>query len=462
MHHGRGTRVRMRNLLTLVLRVPVAHGPLPLLLGVGAFASLGAFVGRRRRRLPLGAVVGWFAVALAAIVAVGTAIGIEHRVGSSFPRSFFVWAALPVFALGLTVDARRRGQRRALGWGLAGAVLFAVFGAAEVNAHYAYVPTVGDLVGAPMRDQVPMLEAREARAVVARVGAVAAGSRAPLPFDGSDVRLRPDRGVLMELRMPGTVSGFAARPGYVWVPPSYLRDPGTRLPVVMMLAGVPGDPSNMARAAGALSIADSYAAAHGGVAPILVFPDHNGGFFRDTECVDGPRGNAETYLTVDVPRVVAAAVPGAASAPWAIVGYSEGGTCAVTLSLRHPGLFRAFVDIAGDPAPNAARGPHADALTIARLYGHDRAAWRRHDPARLLRERPPRDLAAWFVAGRGDRAPLGAARALGAEAAGAGLYTHLIEMPGGHNFDTVHRALALTFPGVADRLLASPPAAAAS
>ena len=39
------------------------------------------------------------------------------------------------------------------------------------------------------------------------------------------------------------------------------------------------------------------------MAPIIVMPDENGSFTNDTECVDGPRGNAETYITVDVPNV---------------------------------------------------------------------------------------------------------------------------------------------------------------
>ena len=57
----------------------------------------------------------------------------------------------------------------------------------------------------------------------------------------------------------------------------------------------------------------------------------HGSFLSDTECVDGPRGNAETYLTVDVPRFAAARL-GAERRPatWGIAGFSEGGTCAVT------------------------------------------------------------------------------------------------------------------------------------
>ncbi|HEX3004118.1 MAG TPA: alpha/beta hydrolase-fold protein [Angustibacter sp.] len=455
----------MRTLANLLFHVPVSHGPLPLLIGAGALASLVAFVRRHRGGLRLRVLLAWFGAALAGITAIGMAVGIENRVGSSFPRSFFVWGSLPVFGLAVTADAWRHGQRRVLAWGLLGAVLFGLFGAAEVNAHYAYVPTVGDLLGAPMRDQVPAERPEHVRLAAAHPGLSAAPTATPtdlLPFDAADVRARPDRGVLVEVRMPGTVSHFAARPGFVWLPPAYLHDPNAPLPVVMLLAGVPGDPSNMARAAGAPAIADAYAAAHGGTAPILVFPDHNGGFFRDTECVDGPRGTAETYLTADVPAFVHAAIPSTVSSPWAVIGYSEGGTCAVTLTLRHPGLFRAFVDIAGDPAPNAARGPRAGALTLSRLYGNDLRAWQQHDPRRILLQHPPVGVAGWFVVGNGDRAPLSAAQTLSTEARAAGLDISFLEMRGGHNFDTVRHALATTFPPVADRLLTTAGARPAS
>ncbi len=431
-----------------ILGAPIATGPVPIVIGaVAAFVLFRLLRKGRPFRVAL-----LFAASLGFITASGMAAGIEHRVGSSFPHSFFLWAALPVFAATATVHARRRETEHAIGWGVACVVLFTAFGAAEVNAHYDYLPTVGDVVGAPLHDQVSP-DREEQPAVTTAIDA------APLAalgaYDASDVRNR-GQGVMLRVRVPATVSRFPARPAWIYLPPAYLADPSAPLPVVVMLAGVPGNPADMARAAGATGLADAYAARHGGRAPILVFPDHNGGFFGDTECVDGPRGLAETYLTVDVPAFVHAAVPSSA-ASWGIVGYSEGGTCAVVLSLRHPALFANFVDIAGDPAPNAASGPKADRLTVARLYGHDEQAWRAHDPARLLRARAATGTAGWFVAGRADRRPLRTARALAGAARAAGLDAHLVELRGGHNFSTVHRSLVRTFPSLADRLFAQLP-----
>src|SRR2546425_528587 len=77
--------------------VSLLRGPLPVIVAGAAAASLAASVRGRARRRP------WLLVALASgavvvVVAVGAAVGIENRVGSSFPRSFYLWAALPVFA----------------------------------------------------------------------------------------------------------------------------------------------------------------------------------------------------------------------------------------------------------------------------------------------------------------------------------------------------------------------------
>ena len=99
-------------------------------------------------------------------------------------------------------------------------------------------------------------------------------------------------GVVSTITIPGTVSGFSARTAYVWVPPAFFAIPRPQLPVVVMLAGVPGQPDNMIRAAGCHEVADRYAASHGGRAPVLVFPDANGSFAGDTECVHRWAGGA--------------------------------------------------------------------------------------------------------------------------------------------------------------------------
>ena len=53
-------------------------------------------------------------------------------------------------------------------------------------------------------------------------------------------------------------------------------------------------PTDWLLAGDAIATVDRFAAAHAGNAPVLVFVDSGGAFNIDTECVNGPRGNART------------------------------------------------------------------------------------------------------------------------------------------------------------------------
>lgn len=424
----------MASLLHGVLGLSVDHGPV---LGAIAVAAVGATVravGREPR--------GWrswgiaLAATLVAVVGLGHLIGIDNRVGSSFPRSFYLWAALPLATIAHAATRRRHpapGAASAIA-----ALLLLALSAGQVNAHYGYAPTIGDVVGAPLHDEIPGSAAQ----------AVLAGSVAPI----APLRDQVAHGVVISVQIPATHSGFSARRGYVWLPPAYARVPHPSLPVVVMLAGVPGDPSNLLRGGHAAQIADSFASQHGGLAPILVFPDHNGGMWTDSECVDGPRGMAETYLTADVSSFVSTTFGTAPGGPtWAIVGYSEGGTCALTLSLRHPDLFGSFVDIAGDLRANAHTIHEPPERTITQLYGGRVADWAAHDPVRLLEQHPHVD--ATFVVGTHDRRAWKAAHQLTAVAVADDAASRLVTVDGGHSFAMVTRALEATLPELSARLL---------
>lgn len=428
-------------LVRSVEHLSLLTGPVPTALTVVAFAALVLFLaGVPRRSWPRTTMMALGSVA--AVVALGTAFGIEHRVGSTFPQTFFLWAALPLFVLTVAVWRWRVWSLRRRILAVATVVLAFGFGAESVNTHYAYLPTVGDAIGRPVEDQVSPASVPASPAH----GHLVAGRRHAARPAG--------HGVVVEAELPGAVSRFRARDALIWLPPAYFTSPSPRLPVVLLLAGVPGDPSDLLRAARVAHIADQYAAAHQGMAPILAFPDHNGAFFNDSECVDGPRGNVETYLTVDVPQFLAQRFHAAVlDRALGIAGYSEGGTCAVTLALRHPDRFSVFLDIAGDARPNAASGPHAKTLTINRLYAGDATEWPAHDPATLLQHRFTIAPTALFATGAADLHARNVARSLFTDAQQAGLTASLNVYPGGHTFRLVHRALAELFPTVADVVL---------
>ena len=412
-------------------------GPVPVLLGVLAFAAL-AVVVVTQRLVTLSLTLLLAAGSLGLVVAVGLVTGIEHRVGSTFPHSFFVWAALPVFATALAAT-----RWTSMGWARRGAAVAAVllligFGLDQIDAHYAYLPTVGDVLGRPVQDQVVF----RGDLVHPRL---ALAPRPPVT-DG--------HGTVLAVDLPGTTSGFHARRAMVWLPPAWFAPHPPDLPALIVLGGVPGDPANMIRAGGSVAVADAYAQAHGGMAPILVFADQNGSFLNDTECVDGPRGNSESYLVDDVRRQVEARFGASTDGRrWGIVGYSEGGTCAIDVALRHPDDFGTFLDIAGELVPSAASGPNARALTIRRLYGGDAAAWWAHDPFPLLRRRATHGLLALFAAGFKDRDAVRHSQELARAARRDGLTTDLDLFGGGHDFGMVSRAVAALLPRMADRLL---------
>jgi S-formylglutathione hydrolase FrmB len=193
---------------------------------------------------------------------------------------------------------------------------------------------------------------------------------------------RPDAGKVVPVDIPATGSGFTHRREYVYLPPVWFTGATPpRLPVVMMIAGEFSNPTNWIRTGNAVGVVDGYAKAHAGAAPVLVFVDSSGSFNNDTECVNGPRGNAADHLTKDVrPYVISQFGTSATAADWAVVGWSMGGTCAIDLTVMHPDMFSTFDDIGGDRGPNSG----TKAQTIKRLYGGDAAAWAAFDPRTVM------------------------------------------------------------------------------
>lgn len=189
-------------------------------------------------------------------------------------------------------------------------------------------------------------------------------------------------GKIVPVQIPDSGSGFPHRTEYVYLPPAWFAGPTPpTLPVVMMIAGEFNTPADWIRSGQIMPAVDQFTAANGGRAPILVFVDSSGAFNNDTECVNGPRGDAADHLTRDVPsylesRFAASADP----AQWAVVGWSMGGTCAVDLAVMHPELMHTFVDIAGDIGPDSGTKEQ----TITRLFGGNADQWAAFDPLTVM------------------------------------------------------------------------------
>lgn len=207
-------------------------------------------------------------------------------------------------------------------------------------------------------------------------------------------KVQPAEGVMGWVDIPNAASGFDHRPELVYLPPAWFRsDPPPKLPTVMMLGGEFSQPSDWPVAANAVTTLDRFAAAHGGNAPVVVFPDTTGSLSNDTECVNGPRGNAADRLTKDVvPFVNSKFNVRADPANWGLVGWSSGGTCALMTSVMHPELFSAFVDLDGQLGPNTG----TKRQTIARLFGGDAKAWAEFDPKTVVENGSYEGMAAWL------------------------------------------------------------------
>lgn len=325
----------------------------------------------------------WLPVAV--VVGAGVALVVRDRLATDgltddpAPLALWVWVAVAAAVIVVVVVGwpGARWWRRTLATLAVPLTLLCV--GSTLNRWVGYFPTVQEAWGAitagPMPDQV----------TDAQLAAMAA---APT---------RPMNGALVGVDIPDTASGFAHREEYVYLPPTWFTgtDNHPSLPAVMMIGGEFNTPADWIRTGNAMSVINSYAAAHGGSAPIVVFVDAGGTFNNDTQCVDGPRGNAADHLTEDVrPYVLSRFDASPAPASWAVVGWSMGGTCAADLAVTHPELFGTFEDIAGDLGPAVGN----QAQTIAQLYGGDATQWARFDPLTVLAGHAPYpDTAGWFA-----------------------------------------------------------------
>jgi S-formylglutathione hydrolase FrmB len=300
-------------------------------------------------------------------------------------------------------------------------VMAVAFVGASINAHYGYFPTLGALLGRRAADQISLSGFQKLEQKFARM----------ITLQHSSL---PSTGVVVSFTIPPIASHYRARTGEIYLPPIWFEHPHPRLPVIELLHGSPGSPADWTRASFADLTADAYAKQHNGFAPILVMPDVNGGgWWNDSECVNGVQGNAETYLIVDVRAAVVQrfhARPDGGG--WAVAGLSEGGSCALQMGLRHPDAFAAVGDFSGADHPYHTGG-------LGRLFfGSTRAQWagaeRHYDPRWLLSHwRSPHHPLIVFGVGRSDKVLKGMMHLLDLARTDR-IPAQIIILSGGHEF----------------------------
>lgn len=414
------------------MNISIVSGWLPLLMCSLAVVTLVLALdwsgGGWRRQLGKGVPVAVVVTAVAVLVL---------TVASALP-SGVLWAVyLAGFALVLSVWVA------ATGWSGAGwarhlvAVIAVVFTLlvtlGAINRQAGSFPTLDRLIALDPEDVATNPQLQQMRDQVVASGKL------------------PDHGVVIAEAIPATVSHFSTRPAFVYLPPAWFAKVTPSLPTLVLLPGEPGSASDWSGAGDADNTADAFAQAHHGIAPIIVMPDPNGFATEDSECVNSKFGNAETYLTVDVPafarqRFSASKAPGSL----AIGGLSAGGTCSIMLTLRHPEVYPTFASFSGFASPQYKETDLSE--TIDDLFGGSRAAFDAHDPAQLLRNGHFDGVAGWFEVGEQDADPLTAAHQLQPAALAAGIATCILVDPGGHDYDLWSQALQDAFPWLSWRL----------
>ncbi|WP_308465106.1 alpha/beta hydrolase [Rathayibacter soli] len=259
----------------------------------------------------------------------------------------------------------------------------------------------------------------------------------------------PSKGTVGTVDIPATTSGFSARVASVYLPPAALVPSAPKLPVMVMFSGQPGAPADLFTSGQLQGILDAYAAAHNGLAPIVVAPDQLGNPLSNPMCVDSTLGKSGTYLTVDVPHWITSHL-NVADGPqqWAVGGYSQGGTCALQFGAGYPNLYRSFIDISGEIAPTIGRD------TVKKAFGGSAAAYNAIKPLTLLAKHAPyTDTVAIFGVGAQDAKYVPITHAAMQAATAAGMTTDLIRSPNSsHDWNTVRYVLSRAVPAIATRM----------
>ena len=347
--------------------ISLLGGWFPITIEILSIVVLIAAIGWRTRRWRLVWVPISAAIGVVAALGARTYMNSEGLASDPAPFLLWVWTALGAATIAVAALGFRSARWWRRGLSLLAIPLVLVSALTVLNQWVGYYPTIqkawGDLTSGPLPDQIDAKDLPGLR------------------------NTHPDTGKVVTVDIPDTGSGFKRRSEYVYLPPIWFTgDTPPKLPAVMMIAGEFSNPSNWIRTGNAISVVDGYAKAHGGAAPVLVFVDNSGSFNNDTECVNGPRGNAADHLTKEVrPYVISQFGTSADPVNWGVVGWSAGGTCAIDLAVMHPDLFTTFEDIGGDRGPNSGTKQQ----TIDRLYGGDAAAWDAYDPRTVMAKHGP-------------------------------------------------------------------------
>lgn len=423
--------------------LPLLHPSVPWITGVGIAVAFGMLWWPRRRRPRLfGALAS---LGLLAALVIGFLVDKVWKLFGD-PVGWVIWqwggfaavAVLGALAPQLPRATTTRARLARLARDAAAVVLAVVCALMAFNFHYSMYRTPSDLWTPTALTELPP--------VPHRTGTPRLERPASAWVPPADV---PAKGSISTVEIPGTVSGFRARPGRVYTPPAYNLPGHPQFPVLVLMAGQPGEPDYWVRIGHIDEIMDAYAAEHGGLAPVVVIPDHLGAATDNPLCADAHLGRNATYLEVDV---VNWAIDNLDVDPdtthWAVAGLSNGGTCATQLATRRPDLFTTFVSISGEREPSLGD----EKRTVAVGFDRDRAKFAANNPLDLMAERRYPDTLGLFTVGDKDPKFTAFATELMTAGQAAGMDARLLTVPGGHDWAAWVGGLKASLPLILPRM----------
>ena len=265
----------------------------------------------------------------------------------------------------------------------------------------------------------------------------------------------PEKGTRVSMPVPTPHSGFHARNAEVFLPPAWFATPRPQLPVLTLMNGTPGSPTQWFEEGGLAKVVDHYQATHNGVAPIVVSIDATGDVAANPVCTDSSQSKVMTYLTRDVTDWITQRFgPNPDRKTWTIGGFSYGGTCALQVVTNSPTSYGTFLDYSGELRPNDG---NSHETTVKNFYEGSEALFQQRNPLNILnhviddKSSTFHGISGRFVAGKSEKSAQQDLSTLNDKANSAGMDTTYRMVPGGHDFGVWRHAIAEDFTYVAQR-----------
>ncbi|WP_115726917.1 alpha/beta hydrolase [Actinomyces culturomici] len=300
-----------------------------------------------------------------------------------------------------------------------------------INTHFAAYYTLGSALGLGLKAE------KYTSADAATSGADPTG---PLEKSWTAPSSMPVTGRLYTADVPASDPRFHPRTAWIYLPPAATVQGAPKLPLLVLMAGQPGEPKQWFTAGRLRQSMDAWAAAHDGLAPIVLVVDPLGSAVQNPLCSNADLGNVADYLEKDVPAWAAANLPVSADhSHWAIGGLSNGGTCTLQVVARtgaHP-VFHSFLAMSAELHPTLG----SEARTVAKGFGGSLDAYEANDPLSLFAKTHYSGVAGILSVGAQDTGYKPGVEKLTAAAKAAGLEVEMRTYPGTHSWSVWSVAL---------------------